>query len=84
MFVKEIELYVDYFEKLISETEPDERGVKLLREVKENIEAGMELCMTLADKKPFPDENLASIPICVEKSRKRMEKGFAEFIERGE
>ncbi|NOY74789.1 MAG: hypothetical protein GXP32_03240 [Kiritimatiellaeota bacterium] len=79
MFVKEIELYVDYFEKLASETEPDERGVKLLQGVKENIEVGMELCMALARKNPFQDENLASISICVAESAERMEKRFAEF-----
>ena len=80
MFVKEIELYVDYLEKLTAETEPDERGVKLVREVKENIEAGMELCLAISRKKPFKDENLDSIPLCVEKSAAKLEKLFSDFL----
>ncbi|MCK5844992.1 MAG: hypothetical protein KAG97_09810, partial [Victivallales bacterium] len=82
MFVKEIELYVDYFEKLASETEPNERGVKLLNEVKENIESGMKLCLALARKPPFPNEDLASIPICVSESEKKMDELLTEFMSR--
>ena len=79
MFVKEIELYVDHFKNLVDNTPHDTRGTKLIKDVKENIEAGMELCMKLAIKKPFETENLYSIPICVTENKKKLNKLFEKF-----
>lgn len=79
MFVKEIELYIEHFEKLILETPRDMRGIAMLKEIKENLESGMELCLELAKKKPFPYENLASIAPCVAESRKKLDKLYTEF-----
>jgi len=79
MFVKEIELYMDYFTNLVANTPYDTRGIKLIQDVKENIEAGMELCMKLAVKKPFETENLDSIPICVNENREKLNKLLEEF-----
>jgi hypothetical protein len=53
--------------------------VKKLREFKNNLENGMDLCLHIAEKVPYEGENLASIPPCVEKERARLNSIFAEF-----
>jgi len=79
MFVKEIELNVEYFEQLVETTTDDPRGIKMIEETKENLEHGMQLCLDLSKKTPYPDENLASIPDCVAKSLKKLKELYAEF-----
>jgi len=58
MFAKEIVMYVDYF--------------KALLEFKNNLEAGLDFCLEIADKTPYPGENLNSISGCVERERVRL------------
>lgn len=79
MFAKEIQMYVDYFEKLVQRCRYTDMEIKKLREFKSNLEQGMELCMHFAEKTPYEGENLASIPPCVEKEKARLESIFAEF-----
>jgi len=79
MFAKEIEMYVDYFEKVVQRCTYTEMEVKKLREFKTNLENGMDLCLRFAEKVPYEGENLASIPRCVEKERARLNTIFAEF-----
>ena len=79
MFAKEIEMYVDYFEKVVQRCTYSEMEVKKLREFKTNLENGMDLCLRFAEKVPYEGENLASIPRCVEKERARLNTIFAEF-----
>ena len=79
MFVKEIELYMEYFEKLVSETPKDARGVASLLNIKTNLETGMNVCLELSKKKPFQDENLDSIPICIAKNKELLDKLYSEF-----
>ena len=79
MFAKEIQMYVDYFEKLVRHCGFSDMEVKKLREFKANLEEGMELCLRFAEKIPYEGENLASIPPCVEKERERLNSIFAEF-----
>jgi hypothetical protein len=79
MFAKEIEMYVDYYEKLVKRCGYTDMEIKKLREFKANLDNGMELCLRFAEKTPYEGENLASIPPCVEKQKARLEQMFAEF-----
>ncbi|MHB1688037.1 MAG: hypothetical protein ACYCVH_11765 [Ignavibacteriaceae bacterium] len=72
MFCQEIELYVNYFEKLVSTTEQSPAGIKYLETFKENIEAGMDLCVKISEEVPYPFENLESIPSFVSFQREKL------------
>ena len=79
MFAKEIEMYVDYFEKQVKICDCSPREVKTLKEFKKNLEKGMNLCLSIAQKQPFKGENLASIPSCVEKQKPRLESIYSDL-----
>jgi len=79
MFAKEIEMYVDYFEKQVKICDCSPKEVKILKEFKENLEKGMNLCLSIAKKQPFEGENLASIPPCVEKQKARLNSIYSDF-----
>ncbi|MBU4258483.1 MAG: hypothetical protein KKI12_02660 [Proteobacteria bacterium] len=79
MFAKEIEMYVDYFERQVNNCDCSPTEVKTLKEFKENLEKGMNLCLSIAQKQPFEGENLASIPPCVEKQKTRLESIYSDF-----
>ncbi len=79
MFAKEIVMYVDYFERLVERCGYTPREIKTLREFAANMEEGMAFCLTIAGRKAYPDENLASIPPCVEQERGRMRDIVARF-----
>jgi len=79
MFAKEIEMYVDYFEKQVKICDYSPREVKNLKEFKENLEKGMNLCLSIAQKQPFEGENLVSIPCCVEKQKTRLESIYSDL-----
>ncbi|MEX2090182.1 MAG: hypothetical protein WEB62_10440, partial [Bacteroidota bacterium] len=72
MFAKEIVMYVDYLERLISRSGRTPKELAYLREFRDNIEFGMAYCLELAAGEAYEDENLASIPPCVEKQRERL------------
>lgn len=74
MFSQEIELYVNYFQKLVESMEPTEAGIKYLEIFKENLENGMDLCIKISEEEPYPNENLKSIPAFVEVQRERLNK----------
>ena len=42
------------------------------RAFRQNLEAGMDYCLEIADGPAFKDENLVSIPTCVEVQRERL------------
>jgi hypothetical protein len=79
MFAKEIEMYVDYFEKQVKICDCSPKEVKTLEEFKKNLEKGMDFCLSIAQKQPFEGENLASIPPCVEKQKTRLESIYSDF-----
>lgn len=79
MFANEIVMYVDYFEKLACHTVYTLSEIKTLREFKKNLEEGMNLCLEIAEEKPYPGENLDSISICVKKQRKRLRSIYGIF-----
>lgn len=79
MFAAEIVMYVDYFEKLATHSVYTQIEIKRLREFKNNLEQGMDICLDIAKMKPYRGENLASIAPCVEEQRKRMKAIYASF-----
>jgi len=79
MFASEIELYVDYFEKLIARCKKTQKEIEKLRVFKDNLEGGMEYCLQIAQKKPFPGENLDSIPETVYHQKARLKSIYDEF-----
>jgi hypothetical protein len=72
MFAKEIVLYVEYFEKMVAGSSLTPNAIKALLEFKNNLEAGLNFCLEIADKTPYPGENLNSISDCVERERVRL------------
>ena len=79
MFAREVEIYVDYFEKQVKICDCSLREVNTLKEFKKNLEKGMDLCLSIAQKQPFEGENLASIPSCVEKQKNRLKSIYSDF-----
>ena len=72
MFVKEMSMTVDWFEKLVGNWDGSAESLKLLRDCAQNIEEGMAYCMEVAKETPYRDENLASIGPGVAHERARM------------
>jgi len=65
-------MYVDYFEKMVADSSLTPSAIKALLEFKNNLEAGLDFCFEIADKTPYPGENLNSISDCVERERVRL------------
>lgn len=62
MFAKEMVMYVDYLENLIKETPDDDKAAqKKLDRFKQNLEAGIQECLRIAETPPYPGENLRSL-----------------------
>lgn len=74
MFAKEIQMYVDYFDRLIKKSDLNERTTKTLNEFYENMKSGMEYCRTFSQKKPFTSENVKSIKSWVDEQQVRLEE----------
>jgi hypothetical protein len=72
MFAKEIVMYVEYFEKMVADSSLTPGAIKALLEFKNNLEAGLDFCLEIAHKPPYPGENLASISVFVERERARL------------
>lgn len=72
MFAKELVMTVDFYQKLIEESDGCGRELDRLAGIKANIEAGMRICLDIARQEPYPGENLASIPPCVTAQKERL------------
>jgi len=72
MFCQEIELYVNYFKKLIASMGVTTAEIKYLETFRENLENGMDLILKISERKAYPNENLKSIPAFVETQRARL------------
>lgn len=80
MFCQEVELYVNYFENLLKTTELNETGITYLKTFKENLESGMDYILEFSIKKPFENENLASIPLFIAEQRKKLDLMFTKKL----
>ena len=79
MFAKEIVMYVDYFEKLVTHCTYTRKEIKTLKEFNNNLEGSMDFCLNIAQEPPYKGENLASIPPCVDRQRARLRSMYASF-----
>lgn len=50
-------------------------------EYKKNLEKGLDYCLEIAKKPPYPGENLKSISICVKKQKSRLNRLNSRFEE---
>ena len=74
MFCQELELYINYYEKLISTIGSSEAEMKYLEIFKENLEKGIDLILDYSKKTAYPNENLKSIPEFVEEQHQRLKE----------
>ncbi len=72
MVAQELALYVDHLERQLARTELAPTELKALRQYVANLHTGIDQCLHLADKVPYPGENLASIAPCVSQQRERL------------
>ena len=79
MFAKEIVMYVDYFARLASKCTGKPQEIRQLREFHSNLENGLDLCLEIAEREPYRDENLASIPPVVNTQRARLRELVRDF-----
>jgi hypothetical protein len=81
MFAKEIEMYMDDFENKVLSSSYTKKEIITLLEYKNNLEEGLDFCLEIAKKPPYPGENLKSISICVKEQRSRLNRLNARFEE---
>ncbi len=79
MFCKELEMYVDAFERLVAGDANADRWADAVVAFRDNIEKGMALCLELAQKTPYSGENLASIDPCVRRQKARLAEIYSVF-----
>jgi hypothetical protein len=79
MFAKEIVMYVDYFERMVADSSLTPNAIKALLEFKNNLEAGLDFCLEIANKPSYPGENLSSISDCVEREKIRLKSICQSF-----
>ncbi|NGP77982.1 hypothetical protein G3570_15135 [Balneolaceae bacterium YR4-1] len=79
MFAKEMVMYVDYLEDLMSESEGSGGDRKKFDRFRKNLEEGMEYCLEIAKSDSYKDENITSISSTVEKQKIRLQKMFNEL-----
>ena len=72
MFCQEIELYVNYFEKLLGTMGSSLAEINYLETFKENLEQGIEFILKFSERSAFPNENLKSIPEFVKVQQERL------------
>jgi hypothetical protein len=72
MFCQEIELYVNYYEKLLSSMGSSPAEINYLEVFKENLEQGIDFILKYSEKSAFPNENLKSIPEFVKVQQERL------------
>jgi hypothetical protein len=82
MFAKEIEMYMDDFEKKVSNSFQTKKEILTMLEYKKNLEEGLDFCLEIAKKLPYPGENLESIATCVKEQRSRLDRINSLFEER--
>lgn len=75
MFAKDLRLYVDYYERLVTKhTLIGDPTQDYLREFKENLETGMRYYTPLLASTPYPGENFASLASEIEQQSLRLEE----------
>jgi hypothetical protein len=81
MFVKEIEMFMDDFEKKVSSSFQTKKEILTMLEYKKNLEEGLDFCLEISKKPSYPGENLESIATCVKEQRSRLNRLNSRFEE---
>lgn len=77
MFCQELELYVNFYEKLIGSMGSTTAEINYLDVFKENLEKGIELILEIAEETAYPNENLKSIPEFVKTQHERLKSIYS-------
>ena len=72
MYCQELELYVNYYEKLLGSMGTTPAEINYLETFRVNLEKGIELILEFSTKTPYQNENLKSIPEFVEEQQNRL------------
>jgi len=81
MFAKEIEMYVDYFEKTLKYQNPAQvKELEAMEAFYQNMLKGFAVCEKIAQSKPYKGENLASLAHMVQTQQPRMNKFYQEWL----
>jgi len=82
MFTKDLFMYVDYFEKLVSRfTAKDEKEFKFLTVYKENMNDGIAYYRDFLNKeKPFDGENFESLKNALDEQQNRLNKLYESVV----
>jgi hypothetical protein len=81
MFCQELEIYINYYEKLLSSMGSTTAEINYLEVFRQNLEKGIELILEYSEKKPYPNENLESIPGFVKVQSERLKLLFPHKTE---
>lgn len=72
MFCQEVELYVDYYKRLISTMGNTPAETNYLETFKNNLENGIETILQISKQQAYPNENLSSIPEFIKIQHERL------------
>jgi hypothetical protein len=75
-FAKELEMYVDHFEKKVARAWGDAKALERLCSFKENLERGIGHYRVLVCEAPFEGENLASLANALDAQSRRLEAAW--------
>ncbi len=82
MFVNELEVYVDFFKRLIERFDGTPSQAAYIATFRDQVLQGADACLRYASEEPFPGENLASIPAVVEEQLARMDRLVKDLEQR--
>jgi hypothetical protein len=72
MYCQELELYVDYYQRLVSSMGCTPAETNYLETFKSNLENGIEAILKISEQTAYPNENLNSIPEFVKAQHERL------------
>ncbi|GAB4138957.1 MAG: hypothetical protein Fur0015_10110 [Ignavibacteriales bacterium] len=76
MFCQEVELYINYFEKLLKKSSDDKAEIEYLKTFKENLDAGMDYILEIARGKRYYNENIDTISTFIQEQKKKLDSMF--------
>ncbi len=77
MFAKELEMYVDYIEKMLGQCEQGTPEMKKLERMRKNLHEGISFCEAISETKAYREENLKSLKEACMSQRIRLDELFA-------
>ncbi len=80
MFAKELNMYVDYINERMILAWGDEKQIKQLEKMRNNVESGIDYCLEIAEMKAYEDENLESLRDTALAQRKRLNSIFQDNL----